>query len=131
MILIAQSDRSTCSGALAQLLTERGHPVLMAHSTGEAYRMVKHMRPSLVVLDAPPVQRCPFVLCSLIRAGVESPPKMVALAEVPDPDQRERCRQCMTLLRPDAQPDAVAGVVETLVGPAASAAVSPCCVRRS
>lgn len=130
MILIAQSDRSTRNGALPQLLTEKGHPVLMAQSTGEAYRVVKHMRPSLVVLDSPPIQRCPFVLCSLIRAGVESPPKMIALAQIDDADQRDRCRQCMTLLRPDTRPDTVVGVVEALIGPAADHSASHCCSQR-
>lgn len=92
------------------ILEKEGYAITIARSEREA---LEHVRPPVVVLiDNPPVDRCPDALCGWIRQGIRPVPPMVAvLAGWEGEDQLQRCRECMAVFTLADRPEEVAEAV--------------------
>lgn len=115
MILIAQRANGPRYAQVVARLTRTGHNVVLAHSAAEAYEVIDTSEPDLVVLEKPDVGKCPDLLCGWIREANATPPKLLGLVHISDPDQRVRCEACMALLRPDAHPSLVSATITALL----------------
>lgn len=92
------------------LLEREGFEITVAGSEAEA---LKHAHPPVVVLlENPPVERCPDALCGWIRHEIRPVPPMVAVMSGWDGHhQLDRCRECLALFFTTSSPDEIAQAV--------------------
>ncbi len=108
MILIAQRSHGPAYAELVAHLQRAEMPVVVAGSIAEAFDLIPDVRPRLIILDHPGADSCPNLLCGWIREAVSPVPLMLGLANIEDPLQRARCRECMAVLHPETHPALIA-----------------------
>lgn len=115
MILLVQREKQPNRAQLVARLLQGGHSVAIAHGDAEGRDLVFELRPTLVVLDEPRVERCPDVFCAWVQDALGTPPALLGLVDVAEPALRERCEACMTLLPPDTAPRLSAATATTIL----------------
>lgn len=94
-----------------ELLRKEGFDVVTAANEAEAY---EHVGSQMVILmDEPPVERCPDTLCGRIRQDVRPVPPMVAVLSGARPATRlNGCEGCMEVFSCMSHPEAIAEAVK-------------------
>jgi CheY-like chemotaxis protein len=94
-----------------ELLREEGFDVVTATSESDAFERVGSCM--VVLLDEPPVERCPDTLCGRIRQDIRPVPPMVAVLSGANPGRRlGRCAGCMEVFSCTSRPEVIVEAIK-------------------